>query len=180
MSAVMRWTAAVLLVTGLAGAALGARAEGPAALEASFVLAEAPARARQRIDAAIDGVVDRMSFVIRPFARERLRGKNPVHRAVSASVHGERITVTYDGDRFETVDGRWAEVTAGGERVQLLQQRVGEHVVQTFRGGDGEKHVVLRRSEDGRAMTLDVTVTSPRLPEPLRYRLRYRSVPPRS
>lgn len=145
-----------------------------AALSGTFVLDEPVGAARQRVHAAIDRVAEDVSFFLRSFARSRLRDKNPIHRRIRTEVRGDRVVVSYDDDRYESRDGRWRTVTATGERVQLLQQVRGRRIYQRFRGDDGTKQMVLTLSEDGRHLWLDVTVTSERLPTPLRYRLRFR------
>ena len=44
---------------------------------------------------------------------------------------------------------------------------------QTFRAEDGQRVNVYTLSNNGNTMTMNVTITSPRLPDPLTYRLVY-------
>jgi hypothetical protein len=143
-------------------------------LTGRFVLAGSQEQAEARVNDAIGRAVAEMGFITRGVAADRLREKNPVRRTVETEVDGERITITYGDATYETRSGDWQTVTATGEQVQLLQTASGDSIYQTFRAPDGEKSTVYRFSPDGQRLTLDITLTSPRLPEPLRYSLQYR------
>lgn len=140
----------------------------------TFVIAEPSSVAQARVDAAIEAAVAEMSFFLRDFGRSRLRDKNPVHTRLQIEMTGSHVVVTFDQDRYEGTEGSWVPVTARGEPARLLVQRTGRRLYLTFRGDDGEKRMVHTISEDGRYLWLDVTVTSPRLPVPLTYRLNFR------
>lgn len=143
-------------------------------LSGRFVLAGSQERAEARVNEAISRTVDEMSFLTRGFAADRLREKNPVRRWLETDVSGDRIAITYGDARYETRSGEWETVTATGEQVELLQTASENAIYQTFRAQDGEKTTVYRFSPDGRRVSLDITLTSPRLPSPLRYSLEYR------
>ena len=143
-------------------------------LDGTFTLAESREDVQTRINTAIDAATEEMNFILRGIARDRLRAKNPVRVRLTTQVAGDRIVVSYDNDRYESQSGQWRSVTATGETVQLLQQIQGNRIYQTFRTADGEKRMVLTFSEDGAWVWLDVTVTSSRIPAPLRYRMRFR------
>lgn len=143
-------------------------------LTGRFELAGSQERAEARVNEAIGRAVADMGFITRGVAADRLREKNPVRRTVETEVQGEHITITYGDATYETRSGDWQTVTATGEQVELLQTASGNSIFQTFRAPDGEKTTVYRFSPDGERLTLDITLTSPRLPEPLRYSLQYR------
>jgi hypothetical protein len=175
--------AAALVALGLALAAgstgaqeeVAAEAEAPGEpLTGTFELAEPHAQAQRRVHRAIDRAADRVNFLIRGFARDRLRDKNPIHRRVQTRVRDGLVTVIYDDDRYTSAEGQWRSIVATGERVRLLQQVRGNRIYQRFVGEDGEKQMVLTFEENGPRMWLDVTVRSDKLPEPLRYRLPFR------
>jgi hypothetical protein len=50
---------------------------------------------------------------------------------------------------------------------------VGNKLAQEFKAEDGQRKNEYSVSADGRTLTLEVTVTSPRLAQPVRYRLVY-------
>ncbi len=143
-------------------------------LTGRFVLAGSQERAEARVNEAIGRAVAEMGFITRGVAADRLREKNPVRRTVETEVRGENISITYGDATYATRSGDWQTVTATGEQVELLQTASGNSIFQTFRAPDGEKTTVYRFSPDGERLTLDITLTSPRLPEPLRYSLQYR------
>lgn len=141
-------------------------------LTGRFTLTGSKERSEAQINEAISRAVADMSFLTRGIAADRLREKNPVRESVQTEVSGDRIAITYGDARYESRSGHWETVVATGEEVELLQTASGDSIYQTFRAEDGEKTTVYRFSPDGR-LTLDITLTSPRLPEPLRYSLRY-------
>lgn len=143
-------------------------------LSGRFVLAGSQERAEARINDAISRAVADMGFISRGVAADRLREKNPVRRTLETEVDGERIRITYGDATYETRSRDWETVTATGEQMELLQTASDDSIYQTFRAPDGEKTTVYRFSPDGERLTLDITLTSPRLPEPLRYSLQYR------
>ena len=165
-----------LAVVAFASIASGQRGESE--LSGRYVLATSQREAQQAVYGAIDEAVGEMSFFLRPFARNRLREKNPVRRELEIDVSGNMVTVAYGEQRYRTPEGRWQTVTATGEQVQLLHQLRGNRLYQTFRSDDGEKLTVYTLSDDGRFVWLDVTVRSPQLPSPLTYRLSYRRTSP--
>ncbi len=144
------------------------------AMTGRFELTGSREAAEARVNEAIGRAVEQMSFVTRGFAADRLRDKNPVRDSLETEVRGDRIAIRYGDARYETRSGEWETVTATGEQVELLQTASGNAIYQTFRAPDGEKTTVYRFSPDGGRVTLDITVTSPQLPQPLRYSLQYR------
>ncbi|MCZ7599136.1 MAG: hypothetical protein M5U09_17555 [Gammaproteobacteria bacterium] len=153
---------------------LGVRTSAEERLSGSFELAGSRQEAQARVNRAIDEAVANMSWFRRGFARTRLREKNPIRDTVRIDVGGGDVTIEYGDATYTTPEGQWRTVTATGEQVRLLQQVVGDRIYQTFRTEDGEKLTVYSVSDDGSRLTLDITVSSPQLPQPLRYDLDYR------
>lgn len=127
---------------------------------------------------SIAAVCDRLDFITREFARPILEDRNRPYSRV-------RLDVGADGARF--VLGNWGPVRTRfgetvtvtnerGEQVRVHQIRVGDRLVQTLSTSDGSRRNVISISPDGRRLTIDTLITSPRLPIPLRYRLRYERV----
>lgn len=128
------------------------------------------------IDKAINEAVDGMNFVTRRVARGRLRRTNRPAARVSIVVDGDEISIQPD-DRpparatgngppveWENGDGEVFEVSIGWEE-QVLRQ--------SFIAKDGQRVNAFTLSEDGQILTMQVTVSSPRLPNELTYRLIY-------
>ena len=135
------------------------------------------AREQEGIQAGIERAIDEMSFITRPFARSRLRNTNPAYGWVQVQFQGEHIVITLAGrSPINTLaDGSPAPWTRpDGEQVQARQRFMGDRVVQSITAQDGSRRVEYQLDASGQRLTLDVTVTSPRLPAPLRYRLTYR------
>lgn len=156
----------------------GAREQGEPNMEerlsGTWELSGSRDQAQARVNRAIDEAASHVSWIKRSFARSRLREKNPVRDRVRTEVSGENVTIEYGDMEYTTRESQWQTVTALGEPTQLLQQVVGDSIYQTFRSEEGEKVTIYRISEDGNRLTLDIIVTSPQLPEPLRYELSYR------
>ena len=161
------------LALGLLAAALApaARAQNDA-LRGTFVLNRA---ASDDVNAAINTTVARMNFVARPIARGRLRKTNPIHDRVVVAWTPAQIAVT-TGEAVPVtsapgVAGRWRR--EDGETFGLTQRWEGARLVQTFTAEDGTRTNTYTLGPDGRTLSLDVRITSPRLPRPLTYRLVY-------
>ena len=167
--------AALALVVPLA--ALPARAQN-AALSGTFVLDRS---ASDDIGAAIERAARRVNALIRPIARRRLRGTNePYGRIEIAQVNGTSgadITIATDGGAPVRTPASGTPVAwrrpADGDRLQVSTAWSGATLRQTFRADDGQRVNTYTLAPDGRTLTLDVAVSSPRLPGGLGYRLVY-------
>ena len=127
------------------------------------------------VNKAIDAVVKKMNAITRPIARGRLRKTNPAY---------ERITLEFSdvSARITAGPGNPVVLPASGAAVRwkrsdgetfTVSGRMGNGAyVETFDARDGRR--VNRFSAAGGKLVMDVTVTSPRLPSALRYRLVYR------
>jgi hypothetical protein len=173
----MRTThARTLLLTALllvaSASAPAARAQS-GAFEGSFSYVAAGS---DDINAAIDRAVAGLNFAFRPIARSRLRRTNTPYATVVIERQGASLAISLDGGapivspaagtpvRWRRADGEVLQVSTAWENGRLRQSFIAE---------DGRRDNVYTISEDGRRLTMEVTITSPRLDAPLRYRLNY-------
>lgn len=135
------------------------------------------------VNAKINATIARMNVVVRQIARGRLRATNvpypqlifsvdqnisvdmPGYPSVSSPANGEPVLWHRRSGRSCTqMRGSCVQVTTAWDAADL---------VQTFRAEDGQRQNVFTVSEDGSRLTMVATLTSPRLPAPLVYRLVY-------
>lgn len=130
------------------------------------------------VEKAIEACVARMNFVTRAVARPRLKKTNIPYERISIATDASTVTVVYGakGKRITTPsDGKVASWTReDGETFQISHALAGSKLVEVFRSKDGQKRTDFSVSDDRSTLSLEVTVSSPRLPEPLAYRLVYR------
>jgi hypothetical protein len=129
------------------------------------------------VAAAINQAVARMNFVTRPVARGRLTKTNQPYRTVVITQNGGEVSVATDGrpaivNRANGPAVKWTR--EDGEVFDVSTAVTGSRVEQTFKADDGQRVNTFTLSPDGQTMTMRVTITSPRLAEPLVYSLRYR------
>lgn len=155
--------------------AVPAAAEGQAAsLDGSYLLA---VESSDDVNRAIEASIARMSFIVRPVARGRLRKANVPYRRLRISTNDGRIAIAPDAAApvVAPADGtpiRWRR--EDGEALDVVTVWKGGSLSQTFHADDGSRENLYSLSADGRTLAMDVTVRSPRLPAPLTYVLRYR------
>jgi hypothetical protein len=170
----MRHVIAVLLTAAMLMAVRPASAQN-ATLKGTFNAANA-SQSEQQIERAIETAVARMNFVTRPIARGRLKKTNPAYQRIRISETGGQISVQFD-DRKPLqmpADGHAMKWTReDGEVFDVSATRQAGALTQTFKAEDGERINRFSLNADGTALTLDVTITSPRLPAPVTYALKY-------
>ena len=177
----------MLLVTSLAAAGVKpAVASPPATFEAQPLSKEAADRfvgsyrfaggdrERAARDAAIDGVVEEMNFLVRGVARKRLKESNRIAERVSISRKESQLTIRFD-DRAYTAPingGAVAVVGITGAELKLRHRVSNGRIEQIFEGEDGGRTNQLELDGEGR-LTIRVRVFSDKLPKDLRYKLTY-------
>ena len=142
-----------------------------------------PAQSEAAIDAAIEAVVAKMSFFTRPFARAEVKAASPTFRRVRIESATDAITVTFDvGKPVRTpADGSAGQWTRDDGQIYEVQAHFLEgRLLQSFKNPGGTRVNTFALSPDGRTLTIDVVLSSERLPEPVRYRLTFERVPPAS
>lgn len=133
------------------------------------------------ISKAVENCVSHTSFFIRSLARHRLLKTNTTHNKVAIASDALVASITYGAKEAKPVIAPLDGSIVGwerddGETFQVSHQVTDERLIQTFRGDDGQKVIVFSLSQGGDVLTMAVTVSSARLPEPLVYQLVYSRV----
>lgn len=170
-----RFTSLLAAAFLLAPPAVPAAAHAQAgSIAGSWVLDRA---ASDNVDRAIATAVKDMNFVTRPIARGRLQKTNQPYQQVSIATAGANTVVTIDKQpaRQAPSDGTPIDWTrADGEKMKLSMRWEDGRLIETFKPEDGQRVNAYSLSPDGQTLTMNVTITSPRLPKPLTYRLAFR------
>lgn len=129
------------------------------------------------IDQAIREATGRMNFALRAIARPRLKKTNEAYRKVTIAPSGSSVTITTDSRAPITTPAsgtpiRWKR--EDGETLDVSTVWQDGRLKQSFVAEDGRRDNVYTLSPDGRTLTMDVTVTSGRLPQPVTYKLVYK------
>ncbi|HEX2095069.1 MAG TPA: hypothetical protein VHG28_21900 [Longimicrobiaceae bacterium] len=145
-----------------------------ASIQGSFVYDPA---ASDNVNTAINNAVSRMNFALRPIARGRLRKTNQQYQRITISYTTSQVSVAMDGREpiVTPANGTPIDWTReDGEKLKVSTEWDNGTLEQTFKADDGQRVNGYSVSPDGRTLTMQVTVTSPRLPSPLSYKLVYR------
>ena len=165
-------TAASLVVAPLAATTLQAQ---PGSIAGTFTLDR---QASDNVEKAINSAVKDMNFVTRPIARGRLNKTNQPYQTVTIATSGANTTVTIDKLPPRTAPSNGTPINwtrpADGEKMKLSMKWEGSHLIETFKPEDGQRVTEYSLSPDGATLTMHVTITSPRLPKPLQYKLVFR------
>ena len=127
----------------------------------------------------IEHAVGKLNFLTRDIARERLKKLNPAYREVAITSSPNEISVTVDNQpplRTPAKGAPVAWVGPDGRKVNVSMQLEGRRLAQTFTSADGRRVNDYILSPDGRTLTMQVTETSPRLPQGISYKQVYRRV----
>ncbi len=133
-------------------------------------------QASDNVNAAIDQAVRRMNFVTRPIARGRLRGTNQPYRRIVIAHTQTSVSITTDDRAAITSPSNGTPVKwrrEDGETLDVSTEWENGKLEQTFKADDGQRVNTYSLSADGRTLTMAVTITSGKLPQPLRYKLLY-------
>lgn len=128
------------------------------------------------IEKAIETAVAKMNFIKRPIARSRLKKANPHYGRIEIARGASDFSVRFDARKpvLMPLDGRSVKWTReDGEQFDVSAKLQGDTLVQTFLAEDGQRTNAFSLGTDGKLL-LRVTLTSPQLPEPVRYQLSYR------
>jgi len=126
--------------------------------------------------AAIDHAVEGMSSFTRSIARNRVTATTQIPGFYTFSfdrgkikVHPESRPEMISGDKGEPAD-----YVYNGKKSTLTQVFAGDRITQAFVSDDGKRENEFTLSKDGQSLTLKVTVTNPRLSNPVVYSLSYK------
>lgn len=123
---------------------------------------------------AIDRATESIGAFMRGGARSRLRDATAPDAQLTIEDEGERVTlVTGDRRVVAATDGSSIPVSGESGRGTLQVTRTEGRLVVTLRTDDATRTTVYRLSPDGTRLTLEVSLTSGRLSEPVRYRVTY-------
>ena len=129
------------------------------------------------IDNAIDQGVKGLNFLVRHFARTRLKKLNPGYRTVSIASSAREISIVVDNlpALKMPADGSTVVWTSpAGAKTNVKVRFEGGHLLQEFNSSDGHRVNDYTLSTDGRILTMQVTETSSRLSAPIKYKQVYR------
>jgi len=165
-----------------AGAVHGEPAQAPqsagptaeARLAGDFRFAELGGERAARAQ-AIDRSVDKLFFALRGIARGKLEDKTKIASAVTLHFENGNVRCGIPGapDAVSPADGRVVDYTAAGETVKLSQRMAGGRLVQSFSTPEGSRTNTYVPSDDGNEYTMQVNVSSPKLPTSVMYTLTY-------
>jgi len=126
------------------------------------------------IAGAIERCTEEMSFIKRPIARSRLKKLNPAYQRIVIGRSGSDFTIQFDERQpiRMPADGKALPWTReDGEKFMVSVKAGAETLTQHYQGEDGERSNVFRIDAAGKALTLEVTVKSQKLPKVLAYKL---------
>lgn len=167
----LRRTFCVVLTGSLA--ALGAWANEGSGLSGRYKYA--PGQSGD-ISQAIEQAVEKMNFIKRPIARGRLSRTNFPYQQIRIELGATEAEVTYDtqGPIRMPLDGqaiKWKR--ADGEVFDVSAKLDGGKLVQTYKAEDGMRVNSFSKDASG-LLHLEVEISSPQLPQPVKYALVYR------
>ena len=128
--------------------------------------------------AAIDHAVEGFSFLTRSTARNRVSATTQILGFYNFSFEPGKIVVRPEA-RPEMVSGdkgEPADYVYNGKHSTLTQVLAGDRISQVFVSEDGRRENEYTLSQDGKTVTLKVTLTSGRLSSPVAYSLSYKRV----
>jgi hypothetical protein len=133
------------------------------------------ARASDNVQTAINQAASHVMFLIRGIARSRMRSTNPVYQRVVIQEQPAEFAIAFDQRAPVRAPSTGASVPwtrEDGEKFQVSIHTLADGRLQeTFVAEDGRRVNVFSLSPDGRVLTMETTVSSPKLPQPLHYRL---------
>jgi len=173
------FTSTICLVLLCSGIFLGSTttvAAQKSSLDGTYTLDEADS---DNIGEAIDQAVGKLNFLTRHIARGRLKNLNPAYRKVVIASSPNELSVTVDNQPTLRTPANGTSIAwqgPDGGKVNASMRFAGGHLVQTFTSADGRRVNYFTLSSDGRTLTMQVTETSPRLSQPIKYKQVYRRV----
>jgi hypothetical protein len=169
----MRITRIVPFVGVLAFSAAAHAAVPPAAkFEGTFTSTIPKAQAEAQMKAEIHDTVDSLNFIIRPFARRRLKEATKQCAALTFDIRGTQLSIRCDDHpaAVSALSGKQGVYENEEQhKFALVQKAQGREIVQVFADRDGKRTNRYLLSPDGRTLKVESTVESDRLKEPLKY-----------
>ena len=166
----------ILLCSGIFLGSSALAAAQKSGLDGTYILDETDS---DNMNEVIEDAMGKLNFVTRNIARGRLEKLNPAYRQVAITFSSNEISVTVDNQPPLRTPANGAPVTwlgPDGGKVHASMQLADRRLAQTFTSADGRRVNDYTLSPDGRTLTMQVTETSPRLPQPITYKQVYRRV----
>lgn len=171
-SGVRRTFMGTLLVCVVCMAALSTWAADPSALSGTYKYA--PDQSND-ISQAIDQAVEKMNFIKRPIARSRLTKTNIPYQRIRIEVSASEAEIAYDAHKpiRMPINGQPIKWTRDdGEVLDVSATFDDSKLLQTYKAEDGMRVNSFYRDSGG-LLHLQVEVSSPQLPQKVRYELVY-------
>ena len=134
-------------------------------------------RNQAKIEKGIEKAIDDMNFITRPIARGKLKKANIAFKTIQIKFTGEKVSIQ-QGARTTIaapVDGGKVSWTReDGDKFKVSQKVSETKITQVFQGENGKKTLVYKFNKEFTEMWVSVRVDSPKLPEPVRYTLKYK------
>ena len=131
---------------------------------------------KKTIDVEIEKVAMTYNFLLRGIARSKLRSSNPVFGSIGIAYDGTTLTTSSD-DKSLALDAKNGEripwVTPDGRPIEVEQTIQGDVVKRVYYNDDGYRVVTYTLGPDQKSLTLEISLHSTHLKQPLKYRLRY-------
>jgi hypothetical protein len=154
-------------------ATFGAWGDEPSGLSGKYKYAPEQSA---NISQAIEQAIEKMNFIKRPIARGRLSRTNFPYQQIRIEIGASEAEVTYDTQApirmplgGEAI--KWKR--ADGEMFDVSAKLDGGRLVQTYKATDGMRVNSFSKDASG-SLHLEVEVSSPQLPQPVKYKLVYR------
>ncbi len=149
---------------------------GPERFAGSFTYVGGQAQ-RDQVAVAIEATVMALNVLFRPIARKRITAGNPLREQISFAVVGKTVSVSFGADRkisglLEGAAVPWTD--EAGSPLEVTFSLVKGRIIMHCQGEGGARRNVFTLDESGDKLTMSVTMSSDRLPVPVKYALTYR------
>ena len=128
------------------------------------------------IDAEIEKVAKTYNFLVRGIVRSRLKPSNPIFPSMSMAYDGTTLSTSSDNKTL-SLTGKNGErtpwVTPEGRAIEIEQTIKEDVAVRIYYNEDGHRVVTYIMGPEQKTLTLDISIHSSQLQNPIRYRLRY-------
>lgn len=140
----------------------------------TFVPAKHTKQNKRNIASAIEQTVESVNFMLRGFARDKLTEGLKLRPKVVIDRSGDDVTVTYGHETYTTpASGEMvSRVNPKGDTIKISQKVVGAKVIQTIKGANGARYITFALVNES-TLALKVKITTPRLDDPIKYKLKY-------
>lgn len=124
----------------------------------------------------VERVVSQMVFLSAGIARRRLIESNPPIPRITIAANSDGMIIDYTARRRNATTrlGVFTDnPAAGGGRVEVKHEIVGDRIRESFHQGSGRGVTVLELSSDGNRLELHTTISSRHLPADVVFRIPY-------